>query len=109
VQQGGRAFGQELPVARADVGDAADGSRQTMVDGDEIFRGQEEVDVLGLELVLPRAEVDAVQDEVEIFAVRFDLGLMDFRQRILDGELVEMKNIAEEVRFVRRRLVEVHP
>ena len=57
-----------------------------------ILRAEEEVDVPRLEAVLGGAEVDPVEDEVQIVAVGLDLGVVDVAEGILDGELVEVKD-----------------
>jgi hypothetical protein len=43
-----------------------------------------------------RAEVDAVQNQIQIFRVRLDLRMVDFADGILDRELVEMKDVSED-------------
>ena len=55
------------------------------------------------------AEVNAVQDEIQILAVRLDLGLVDFGQGILDRQLMEVKHVIEDAGLFRCRFVEVHP
>ena len=69
VHQGDRPFAEDAGVADADLADFADRPRHAGVHGDEVALPQEEVDVLRLERVLPRAEVDPVENQIQIVAV----------------------------------------
>ena len=95
VQQRARAFAEHAVVARADLGHAQNRTRRAVVKGDEILRPEEEIDFLRPELVLTRLEIDAVQDQIEVVAVGLDLRMMDFGERVLDGQLVEVKRVGE--------------
>src|SRR5262245_56089168 len=79
------------------------------MDGDEKLRAQEEVDVFGRETVLGGLEVDAVQDDVEVIAVGFDLGMVQFAEGVFDRQLVKVEDVAEDFAFLRGRLVQIHP
>ena len=70
-----------------------DRARRAVVDGDQELRRQEEVHVLGLEEVLPRLEVDAVEDQIQVVAVRLDLRMVDGVERVLDRELVDVEDV----------------
>ena len=75
VHQHAGAFAEEPIALRAQTSVILlDRSRLARVDGDQILRAEEEIDVLRLEAVLRRGEVDAVEDQVEIVAVGLDLG-----------------------------------
>ena len=76
---------------------------------DEIVRPEEEVDVARGEPVLLLPEVDAVQDQVEVAVVGFDLGMVDRAERVFDGERVKMKDVGQEPAFLGRRCREVNP
>src|SRR5256885_178482 len=65
--------------------------------------------LVGREVVCGRAEVDAVEDQVEVAFVALDLGMMHGRKRVLDRELVEGEDLAEHACFVGRRIREVDP
>ena len=54
MQQRDRPFGQDLGIARRVIAQLGDRSRVAVVDGDEIIRADEEVDVVGREAVLAR-------------------------------------------------------
>ena len=73
------------------------------------FGDEEEVDVLGLEAVLAGLEVDAVENQIEVIAVRLDLGMMDLVERVLDGELVDVEDVRQEPRLLGRRVVHDDP
>ena len=103
VQQHGRALAEHPRVAGADLADLADRARHARVHGHEEPLAEEEIDVLRPEAVLRGAEVDAVEDQVEIVAVGFDLGMMELRQRVLDRQLVEVEDVGEDARLLRRR------
>src|SRR3954468_753100 len=77
--------------------------------GHEVLRPQEEIDIPGAEAVLARVEVDAVQDQVEEIAVRLDLRMVTFTECVLDRELVEVKHVGQDLRFLRAWTIEVDP
>src|SRR3972149_6991413 len=52
-------------VALAEIADLADRARDAGMDGNEVVRSEEEVDVARAEAVILRAEVDAVEDQIE--------------------------------------------
>src|SRR6476469_6087137 len=79
------------------------------MDGDEILRPEEEVDVLRGEAVLGGAEIDAVKNEIQVVAVRFDVWMVQFAEGILDGQRVKMKDVGQDSRFFRGRLIEIDP
>src|SRR5262245_4659090 len=79
------------------------------MNGHEKLRAQEEVDVLGREAVFGGLEVDAVQDEVEVVAVGFDLGVVQFAEGVFDRKLVKVEDVSEDAPFLRGRLVQIHP
>src|SRR5687767_12915887 len=79
------------------------------MNGDQKLFAQKEVDVLGAEAAFALAEIDAVQDQIEVAAVGLDLGMMDLAQRVLDREIVELEDLTEDLRFVGRRVAEVDP
>ena len=66
--------------------------------GHQVLRTEEEVDLLCAKRVLFGLEIDAVEDEIQVVAVGLDLGMMDFRERVLDGQLVEMEDVGEDFR-----------
>ena len=79
------------------------------MDGDEILRAQEEIDVLGREAVLLGAEVDAVEDQVQIVAVRLDLRMVRFFERVFDRQIVELEHVGQDARLLRRRAAQIDP
>ena len=77
VEQRDRSFAQDLRVARDSARcSSRDRPRVAVVDGDEIVRAEEEVDVVRVEAVLAALEVDAVQDDVEVAVVGLDLRVL---------------------------------
>ena len=60
--------------------------------GDEVALPQEEVDVLRLELVLPRAEVDPVENQIQVVAVGLDFRMVQRRQSVFHRQLVEVED-----------------
>ncbi len=79
------------------------------MDGDEELLAKKEVDVLRLETVFRLAEVDAVQNQIEVVAVGLDFGMVNLTQRVLDRQLVKVKHVAEDPDFFRGGGAEVHP
>src|SRR5688572_24214698 len=59
--------------------------------------------------MLPRLEVDAVQNQIQIVGVRLDLRMVDFADRVLDRQLVKMEHVREDPGFLRLRRAEIHP
>jgi hypothetical protein len=81
-----------------------------VVDGDEIGRPDEEIDVAGVEpALLARLEVDAVENRVEIAVVGFNLRVLRFGPRVFDRERMKRKGIGQEQRFRNRRRGEIDP
>ena len=72
-------FAEHPLVAAAQLVDLPDRSRHARVNRDEVLRAEKEIDVLGPEAVLARAEVDAVQDQIQVVAVGLDLGMVELR------------------------------
>ncbi len=70
-----------------------------VVDGDEEIRREEKVRLVCFEGVLGRLEVDAVEDDVEIAAVAFDLGLRFALHGGFDRQLVEAEHVAQDGRI----------
>ncbi len=70
--------------------------------GHEILRTKEEIDFLRLEDVLFGLEVDGVQNQIQVVAVGFDLRMMYVGERIFDGEIVEVEDLAQHFGFFRR-------
>ena len=79
------------------------------MDGDQELLADEEIHVLRLEVVLALAEVDAVEDQIQVVAVRFDLRMVDLAERILDSEIVEFEDVGQDSRFVRCRIAQIDP
>ena len=77
--------------------------------GDQILRTEEEVDFLRAERVFLGLEVDAVENEVQVLAIRLHFRMVDFGERIFDCELVKMKDFGEDFGFVWRRAAEIDP
>ena len=75
----------------------------------EVALAEKEIDVLRLEEVLARFEVDAVEDQVEIVAVGLDLGMMGFGKGVLHRQLVEVEDIREHLDFFGRGVDQVYP
>ena len=96
VQQRRRALAERAVIARADAANLGERARDAGVNGHQELFAEKEVDVLGLEAMLRFAEVDAVQDQVEIVAVGFDLGMVNLAQRILDRQFVEVEHAGED-------------
>ena len=88
------------------MGDAAP---LAVVDGDQVARGQEEVGVVGVEGVLGRLEVDAVEHHVEHLAVGLHLGMRRPLQRVVDRQLVDAEHLAQHLTVFGRRLDDVGP
>ena len=109
VHQRSRAFAEQLAVPRADPGQLVDRSGFPVMDGNQEPRRQEEVHVLGLEAVLAGLEVYAVENQIEVIAVRLDLGMMNLVERVLDGELVDVEDVRQEPRLLGRRVVHDDP
>ena len=109
MHQRSRAFAEQLAVPLADPGQLVDRPGLPVMDGNEELRRQEEVHVLGLEAVLAGLEVDAVENQIEIIAVRLDLGMMNRVERVLDGELVDVEDIRQEPGLLGRRVVHDDP
>ena len=109
IQQHARPLAEEPIVLVAEVVDLAERPRHARMHRHQVLRAEEEVDVLGLEAVLRGREVDAVQDQIEVVAVGFDLGMVRLAHRVFDGELVEVKHVGEDARLLRGRAVEVDP
>jgi hypothetical protein len=74
VHERRRAVSQRARVALADAPNLIERSRLAAVDRDQIVAPQEEVDVMRPEAVFVGVEIDSVQDQIEVFAVRFHLG-----------------------------------
>ena len=55
--------------------------------------------------MLAGTEVDAVEDEIQIVAVRLDLRMVDLGQGVLDRQLVEVEDVVEDSGLFRRRFV----
>src|SRR5262249_55597752 len=69
-----------------------------------------EVDVVGPEAVLRRVEVDAMEDQVEIVAVRFDLRILEVAEGVFHRQLVEVKEPREDLPpLFGRRVGQVDP
>src|SRR5215212_8158007 len=79
------------------------------MDRHEELRPEKEVDILRLKTVFRRAEVYAVQDQVEIIAVGFNLRVVRFAQRVLDGQLVEVEDVAEHSGLFGGRTIQIDP
>src|SRR5882672_2302160 len=79
------------------------------MDGHQKLRPEEEVDVLGAEAVFRLLEIDAVKNQIQVVAVGFDLGMVELAEGVFDRKLVEVKDVAENLRFVRRRLIQIDP
>ena len=47
--------------------------------------------------------------EIEVVAVGLDLGMMDFRQRVLDGQLVKVEDLGEDFGVGLSGFAQVHP
>ena len=103
MHQGDRPLAEDAGVADADLADLADRPRHAGVHGDEVALPQEEVDVLRVELVLPRAEVDAVENQIQIVAVRLDLRMVQRRQSVFHRQLVEVEDAPQDLRLFRGR------
>ena len=73
VKQRHRPFAHQLRVALDGIGELLDRGRVAVVNGDEVVRSEEEVDVVGREPLVAGVKVDAVEDDVEIAVVGFDL------------------------------------
>ncbi len=83
------------------LADVADRARGAVVKRHEVLRAEKEIDFLRPELVLLGLEVDAVQDQVEVVAVGFDFRMVYLGDGVFDRELVEVKDVGEQPRFVR--------
>ena len=86
-----------------------DRSRDPGMDGDQKLLADEEIHVLRLEVVLALTEIDAVEDQIQVVTVRFNLGMVDLAERILDREIVEFEDVGQDPRFVRRRIAQIDP
>ncbi len=104
-----RSLAERAVIPLADAEHLGQGSGNAGVNGNQELLAEKEVDVLGLEAVFGLAEVDAVENQVQVVAVRLDLGMMNLGERILDGELVEVEHVAEDADFVGGRSAEIHP
>ena len=78
-------------MLRRTVAHPLDAARSAVVHGDQVVGAEEEIDVARGELVFARAEIDAVQDEIEIAVVALDLRVMRVVQRILDRRAGESR------------------
>ena len=67
-----------------------------LVHRDEVVASEEEVDVVGGDPLLRLAGDDPVEDQVQQSVVGFDLRMMHFVERILDGEFVEVKRLEQQ-------------
>ncbi len=65
--------------------------------GDEIIQTQEDVQLLQLEDIRCRLDLGQVEHDVQIVAPIIDLGDMAFLECVLDGQRMEMKDVAEPV------------
>jgi hypothetical protein len=100
---------QDPIVFRAHVADFVDRTRHPGVNGHQILRTQEEIDVFRGEAMLRRLEVDPVKNQIEVIAVRFDLWMVNFRERIFHGELVEVEHVGQDAGLVWRGRLQRHP
>ena len=76
-----------------------DAAPLAVVDGDEEIRREEKIRLVRFEGVLGGLEVDAVEDDVEIAAVAFDLGLRFALHGGFDRQLVEAEHVAQDGRI----------
>ncbi len=99
MQQRHRPFRQDVVRAGAELGNMRDAAALAVVDGDEEIRREEKIRLVRFEGVLGRLEVDAVEDDVEIAAVAFDLGLRFALHGGFDRQLVEAEHVAQDGRI----------
>src|SRR4029453_14018325 len=60
--------------------------------------------------MLAGLEVDAVQDEIQVALVRFDLWNVDFAQSVFDRERVKLEGVRQDLlSFIRCRRRQVYP
>ncbi len=109
VHQRRRALPEDPAVPRADVSHLADRSRDARMNGDQVAVAEEEIDVLRVEGVLARLEIDAVEDDVQVVAVGLDFRMVNLGDRILDRQLVELEYVGQDPHFTRIGVDDVHP
>ena len=109
VHQRGGPLAERHRIARADLRHLLDGPRLVRVDRDEVVRPEEEIDVVRLETVLGSLEVDAVQDDVEEGAVRFDLRMVGRAEGVFHRQLVEVEDVRQDAPFTGARVEHVDP
>ena len=64
--------------------------------GDQVVRAEEDVELVEPEVVGPGVEIDRVEDEVEVVAPVVDLGDVGLLECVLDGQGVEVEDVAEQ-------------
>ena len=109
VEQNAGTFGQDVLVAGADVELGLNRPGRRMVHRDEEIAAQEEVDVVRGDPLLPLGRLDAVENQVEKALVGLNLRMVHLGERILDGQLVEVKDVMEQVPVGVGRGQDVHP
>ena len=109
VQQRGRPLADNPLVPRRQVPQPGNRPCLRVVDRDEVVRPQEEIGVVGRELVPRRREVDAVENQVQVAVIRLDLRELERAERILHGQVVEVEDAAQDGGFFRRRRREIGP
>ncbi len=50
-----------------------------------------------------------MEDQIQVVTVRFNFGMVDLAERILDSEIVEFEDVGQDSRFIRCRIAQVDP
>ena len=86
-----------------------DRARLAIVHGHQVVRAEEEVGVVRREAMLGRAEIDAVEDQVDVAVVRLNLRVRHVGNGVLDGQRVEVEGVGQDTKLFRRRGGKIHP
>ena len=66
-----------------------------VVVGHQVVGAEEDVELVEPEAVGPGVEIDRVEDQVEVVAPVVHLGHVGVLERVLDGQRVEMEDVAQ--------------
>jgi hypothetical protein len=109
VHQRDGPLGEDLAVPLTHGMHLLDRARLAIVHGHQVVRAEEEVRVVRREAMLRRAEIDAVEDQVDVAVVGLDLRVRHVGNRVFDGQRVKVEGLRQDPELFGRRGCKIHP